>query len=269
MKKVLISCVNYNSYNELSSYLQSIDDAAKCVVNYVCIDVLISDNSTYRKKIDLYNFKNINCSMFLSENIGFLGGALSIINQIEVSQYEYIIISNVDILMSENFFVTLLNYKKEENVAWIAPKVFSLKEKKDRNPKILNRLSKNKINTMLFLYSIPILYSLYELSIHKLRRNKLQKEYPKDFEIYAGHGSFMIFSSYFFQINRDLQYHSFLFGEEIFLAELIAKNNMKVVYNPDIFVNDIDHVSTGKLKDKLYCKLNYDSLTKIKKLNYE
>lgn len=271
--KILFLCVNFNSYDELTDYLRTINNAKKECSN-TQIDVLVADNSVQsHKEIDTTEFDGINVNIFpYYKNYGYLGGISKLINdnpKIKLESYEYVIISNVDILLTDSFFSSLLNYIRAENVGWIAPKIISMKEKKDRNPKILKRLSKNQINILLFLYSNPILYNLYELLFYKLRRNKISTDYAETMEIYAGHGSFMIFTGDFIQLNRNFHFPSFLFGEEIFFGELMSMQKLKVVYVPDIVVNDIDHISTSNLKNSYYCKLNHDSLTKIKDNYYE
>jgi GT2 family glycosyltransferase len=233
------------------------------------IDIIVADNSTEKQDVVCQTPKNVSITIHpTTENLGYLGG---IINSMKISnlyfdEYIYVIISNVDVLLPPDFFAILLSYNKDKSLAWIAPKIISQKERRDRNPKILNRPVLNHIDRLRLLYKYPILYYLYTKTLYK--RKKLQQENNRQ-EIYAGHGSFMIFTGNFIEKNREMEFPCFLFGEEIFLAELVRKNNKKVMYEPDIKVYDIDHVSTGKMSIKKLCQMNYDSLTKIKKHFYE
>ena len=47
MKKIIIVCVNYNSYKELSLYLESINNAMNNVTDSI-VHVAIADNSSKR-----------------------------------------------------------------------------------------------------------------------------------------------------------------------------------------------------------------------------
>jgi len=64
MKYILLSCVNYNSYNELVDYLQSINEAAAYAKEVVFIDVVISDNSIIKTTINTSIYTSINCCIF-------------------------------------------------------------------------------------------------------------------------------------------------------------------------------------------------------------
>ena len=72
--------------------------------------------------------------------------------------------------------------------------------------------------------------------------------------------SFIILTKAFFQNYSNIAYPMFLYGEEIYLAELIREKFLLVYYDKDIGVKTIDHVSTGKMKSKFYYECNYKSL---------
>lgn len=269
LNRILICCVNYNSYDQLIIYLDSIEKAVENVKGLTAVKVVVCDNSSQIENINIEKYKLFELEILINDNLGYLGASLQAINKTNLLIFDYVIISNVDVILSETFFVDLHNNIINSDIAWIAPSIFSLKEKKDINPKMLNRLSLKKIKILLFLYSNPWLYNVYENSIYKLKTRKKNNQNHLMKEIYAGHGSFMIFNSEFLYNNSPLNFFSFLFGEEIFFAEMALKNNMKVIYDPKIIVYDLEHISTGKLKGKDYCKLNYDSILKIRELYYE
>ena len=52
MKKILLICVNYNSYDALHSFLESIDCAAKEVTQSMEIHVAVADNSSDIQEIE-------------------------------------------------------------------------------------------------------------------------------------------------------------------------------------------------------------------------
>ena len=87
-------------------------------------------------------------------NLGYLRGAGAIINSEEnIEQYDYVIISNVDLSMPEDFFVKFSNLNfQEEKVGWLANRIWTKAEKRDKNPKILRRYSKKKLQMIRLLY---------------------------------------------------------------------------------------------------------------------
>lgn len=267
--KILFLCVNYNSYRELDNFIESIIISAKNHNEEVQIDVMIADNTVDNNKImnfPCYSCINIDFRPY-HENLGYMGAIMRLIKDKgfdKVKDYDYVVFSNVDLILDKTFIKQLLSVPKNKNIGWIAPKILSKSEKKDRNPKILKRPSKAHLNKILIMFRYPILYILYHNFIYRFRRK--QQKYIFKSEIYAGHGSLMIFSKAFIVNNIDFRYPSFLFGEELFFAELNRLSNLKVIYLPKIKVFDIDHISTGNLKKKFYCKLNKESIEKIIKL---
>ena len=82
-------------------------------------------------------------------------------------------------------------------------------------------------------------------------------------DIYAGHGSFMMLSKNFFEHYKKIEYPVFLFGEEIYLGELIRLAGMRARYVPSLEVIDMEHTSTGKMKKEFYYKCNKESIDYI------
>lgn len=261
--------MNYNSYAELTNYLQSIERALLKCDNEINVDVWVADNTTANvRHVDVSLFQTIEVKVYqFQENLGYMGAIEKLIEikgPDRVKCYDYTILSNVDLLLTEAFFTNLLKIQLSKNIGWIAPQIFSLSEKRDRNPKMISRPSAKRIQLLLLMYKYPILYRLYNELVYRFRNKKLDS--PTNNKIYAGHGSLMIFTKAFMKDHATFQFPCFLFGEEIFFGELARSSNLQVVYMPQIAVDDIDHASTSKLKRKNYCKMNYESLTKLKPL---
>lgn len=262
MKKILIICVNYNSYDALQSFLESVDCAAKLVTHSMEIHVAIADNSSDIQEIEESVYPDIHIERYITkQNLGYLGGAryaLSKISKADYTRYDYIAISNVDVTIDPAFF-SQLETINTMNVGWIAPSIISLKENKDRNPKILARPSKSHLQIARLIYLTPLVYHLYVRLFYKNRPT------PKftEREIYAGHGSFMLFSK-----QADIrtfidQFEPFLFCEEHFFAEELRKRSLKIVYHPELVVYDTDHVSTSTIPSYTYCKYNKEAISFI------
>lgn len=264
MIKVLIVAVNYNSYKELDSYLKTIEEAASGVGKAV-VDVTIADNSSNYIEIEASKYKHIGVRQVKFDNIGYLGAAQEIINK-SYNDYDYVAISNVDLKIGNSFFQELCGIKQDDTIAWIAPCIYSHDENRDRNPKVLERYSKKKLQLIYYMYKFPILFYLYTATAYK--RKKLTPHYD-EMDIYAGHGSFILLTRSFFRKYDKIEYPIFLFGEELYLAELVRKEGMRVSYMPNLKVEDNEHVSTSKMKKKFYFKCNTESIKYILETFYE
>lgn len=265
MKNIAIYCVNYNSYEYLHNYLASIDRALKPVVADVSLTVHVIDNTTPPLSIEYSSDSFILKTLSTNENKGYFGAIRYAMDTYSPNEFDYCIISNVDILLSDDFFVKLNTQAIGTDIGWIAPQIYSDIEQRDRNPKILNRYSKRKLEILRIFFKFPILYNIYTHTAYK--RKKLQ--HHKAGEIYAGHGSMIILTKNYFQKCGIIDYPVFLFCEEIYIAELCRKSNLKVIYNPDIKVTDAEHASTSAFRNSLYCRYNFEAVSYIIKNFYQ
>ena len=179
--------------------------------------------------------------------------------------YDYSIISNVDLMLEEDFFQKLADYNCSEDTGWIAPQIWSNLEERDRNPKVLNRYSLKKLQILRTFYQFPILDTLYTSTFYK----KKKYESHQAGQIYAGHGSFIILTRRFFELCGKIDYPVFLFCEEIYLAEMCRKAGLKVLYEPSLIVKDTEHASTGRMNHGFYCRCNYEAMQYIIKTFYQ
>ena len=267
--KILVCCTNYNTYQELDSFLNSIEKAGLETKEVTSISVIVCDNSEKKREYD-YN-GNISVQIIkANRNFGYLGGIIEGIRHStkSLSNYDYIILSNVDLTIDEKLFSELEEIQDNGNVGCYAPSIFSQTEGINRNPKVLKRYSRNQLETLRLLFKFPILWYLYNSILHKKRRKRIGEKNNTEKTIYAPHGSFMIFTNSFASFLQDMSFHSFLFCEELFFAENLRKRGLEVVFKPNLVVYDIDHVSTSRIKKRDYFKYNYQSLTMILKDYY-
>ena len=258
--KVIIFCVNYNSFDELEGYLNSLEISV--AATEVELTVVVVDNSDTFKRIDKkYSFEIVH--LYTGSNLGYFGGISYGIKRSNksISKYNYSIISNVDLQVQDNFFVELANLHIPEEIGCIAPKIFSIGENRDRNPKVLERYSKRKLEILRLMYKFPILNNLYTSFFFRKRREKVETTEQK--LIYAAHGSFMIFTKKVSSFLKEMEYPVFMFGEELYIAEHLRKMNLKTLYLPNLVIKDNDHASTGRMKSKFYYKCNYEAMDMV------
>lgn len=101
--KILIIAVNYNSYKELHTYLQSIEEAVINTTIDCEVDVYVADNSLVKKQINKYAYCNFELNIIFLDNLGYFGAAFYVVNNlVYINQYKYVIISNVDITLEKD-----------------------------------------------------------------------------------------------------------------------------------------------------------------------
>jgi GT2 family glycosyltransferase len=247
--KVAIACVNYNSYNSLNDYLLSINKASgylRAKDSSFSVSVLVADNSENKQEINSSQLDNIECVVTKCENLGYLGGAFKVINeQVDRNSFDITIISNVDVVINEDFFEQLQKIDKNM-IGWIAPGIYRPNMHKVLNVEWRSRPSVKRMKLYSYLFSHPAIYSLYFL-VSRLKLKTTQNEVLKKEYIYAGYGSFMIFTKEFIALNEQWHYEPFLFGEEIFFGEVARLANLKVLYVPTLQITDVGKVSTGRM----------------------
>ena len=253
MKKTTIYCVNYRSYDSLTDYLLSIDKGVSNVMGNSTVKVVVADNTVPCSPVN-YRPQNFELEVIpTGVNKGYLGAIKFLMEHRPPKDSDYIIISNVDILLSENFFSQLISFKTTIDTGWIAPRIYSQTLDMNFNPQALNRYSYKKMKALRLLFKYPILLWLKQKLLHQYREIIVHDAGP----IYAGHGSLIILTAQFFRVCGIIDYPIFLYGEEIYLAELCRRNHLKVMYVPQIEVYDIGKVSTSQIPTKEYCKYNY------------
>lgn len=240
MKKYLLICVTYHSDEELHAFVASVHCAAEQVKERMQVDVEIADNG--------------------KENLGYLGGALPIYNK-KAKNYDFVSISNVDLELSSDFFEQLLK-TDVTNVGWLAPDIYTDKIDRHENPYMLSRPTKWNFAIWDIIYSNTFIYRLYH-SLY-IFKGKQQKVYPAC-TVYAGHGSFMLFTNAFVQHYPELHFPTFMYGEEIYFAELTRAAKLKTEYAPTLHIANVGNISTGMVNQAQKSKWSKESLHAIQK----
>lgn len=240
MIRIALFCVSFESDKEKDLFLSSIEQAKKKAIQVASVDIFLTRNTK-------------------ESNPGYLGAVKRMMNNVDLDNYDYTIISNVDLMVEEDFFIKLANYKCQEDIGWIAPQIWSEKEKRDKNPRQMARYSLRKLKLLKLGYLIPWLDTLYTKTLYK--RKKMHRKQPG--YVYSGHGSFIILTKTYTARCGKVNYPIFLFCEEIYLAEQCLQAGLKVVYSPNMKVIDLEHISTGKMDHRTYCKHNLEAIDYI------
>lgn len=263
--KLLIICVCYNNPDDFIKYLHSIRKSKQFSEQYSNddqIDITIhvvnngdSFNSSIKHEFEKKS-SQIRINILEGQgNIGYFPGLLHGWKNASKEKFDMVIVSNIDLELSENFLLKLNSAVDKSKKIIVAPSIISGFEKKDRNPKIINRPSKKAMLKYLFLYSIPYFHHLYKTLLYPRKKIIDTNNYDQK-KIYAPHGSFIIFSNVDGFISQYLSYPVFLFGEEIFVGEKANYFKHDVIYLKDIIVNDSDHATTSLQKENFIRKHN-------------
>lgn len=274
--KFCIVPVCYNAHEDAFRFLESVELAFRACPGLV-LDVVLADNSTVHPTIDIaaqqysYSFKYLK-----NENVGYFPAfnkALASLSQ-GVDGYDFVAVCNVDLVVADDFFSTLQDHLVGRETGLIAPGIFSDKDGRDLNPKMMHRPSARKINFMRLVCSNVVLFRWY----HKLVRmreqtrsraqqrdrgvgNKTMTVSSPQPQMYGAHGSFMIFTRRYFAKGADVAYPRFLFGEEGFVAEQLRRHALSIEHVPSVRVFDKEHASTSQVKLDFICaehKKSYD-----------
>lgn len=244
MRKYLLICVTYHSDKELQAFLESVRCAAEHVKGQMVIDIHVVDSG--------------------KDNKGYLGGALPVYNE-RAKEYDFVSISNVDLQLAPDFFEQLLHIDTK-GAGWIAPDIYTDKLDSHVNPFMHSRPTKRNFMIWNIIHSSTWIYRMY-YALYVLK-NKYAKAYPAC-DIYAGYGSFMLFTKDFVLHNPDLHFPGFMYGEEIFMAELVRKVQLRVLYCPTLHISEIGSVSTDLVNPKRKARWNKESLRAIYNLFFE
>jgi GT2 family glycosyltransferase len=249
MCKYAFICINYNSYSHLVGLLESI--AAAHNASPVDLSIYIVDNSTDRSNHQLLErfiqTTNLTLSVIESKNVGYFPGAALALSKIEESEnaYDFISISNVDLRVAPDFFEKVKESKNAWSTGVVAPSIISEKRKDNLNPKILNRPKRSELERTLKIFSKLTLFYVYRLLSDLKSRIRANDAKQRPSQMYAPHGSFIIFTKAYFQHGGSFDYPRFLFGEEVFVGESCLRLKLDIKFNPEIKVYDIDHGSTS------------------------
>ena len=214
--------------------------------------IIVDNDSTLESKNALEEIikkSKIDINIIISTtNLYYWGAANYALNELDlnINNYpEWIIICNNDILFNkEDLLSKILKFNKKDYPV-LAPTILSSKTNNNLNPfmlKPINSLAK-------VYYSIFFMNSILGLIIYKSRRlikiilTGFNKGIDKGRFIYAPHGSFIIFSKYFFNNGGYLDQNLTMYGEEFTTAEIAKRLKIPIYYEPDLEVMHVEHSS--------------------------
>lgn len=259
---VALFCVTFNTYAELSDYYRSVCQAAERAGGRVRVDFFVADNTEHNPRaITLPEAPSVVPRVFpFHNNLGYLGAVQAMMGtaDIDIGHYDYVAISNVDLIMEPEALLRLHAYTPAPRVGWLAPTLWSEQEQRDRNPGVRLRYTARRLRLLRLMFRFPALEAAYRATCYK--RHRARRPCPAGETIYAGHGSFMLFTKAYFARCGIPRFPMFLYGEELYFAEQCRLHGLDVIYCPGIRLRDREHASVGTFPRPRICRYNYESL---------
>jgi GT2 family glycosyltransferase len=247
--KILHISVNYKNDEQTRNFLRKImslpgsESVLFCVVNNSAKSV--EDDSFSEFAMDA-RFRLINAPA----NLGYFGAAQMAYLRFKDHFSDWCLVSNTDMrIEDDNFYEKLLGYQVSENLGVLAPAIISEITKKDSNPYMKNRPQKGRMHFYAVIFSNYLLCQIYQTLAYFKDQLRSFLSVGSDSSIgrsiYAAQGAFFIFNKRYFAKGEDLSHASFLYGEEITVAEKCRRQNLEIQYEPELRVWHQEHGAIG------------------------
>jgi len=261
-------------YNNIDDFVQFISSHREIFVasNY---SIVITDNSNgenqIKNRICIENNDNLNIHYIPSKtNLGYFGGArnnLKFINSKGLN-FQWFIHCNTDIEIDAAFFLNIQEVPFS-NIIY-APSIISTQTLLDQNPLYDFKPSRKWLSFILFITKYSFIFNVYRylknllsFFLHRLR-TKDKVICASKRKIYACHGSFICIGKEALKKGIKFKHSSFLFCEEISLAEECLSHNIRIGYFPESIVYHREHVSTGgNWRSSKLCSYHHESIKAI------
>lgn len=272
--KVAIIILNYNSEDDTIKYIETIKDYE--IINKI---VVVDNKSTTENAFEkLLSLKNDKIDVIQSDkNGGYSYGNNYALKYLDEKQekYDYIIISNPDVSVTENAIVECVNKLEEkEEIAVVAPRMFDVENKPIRR-------SSWKIRTpkLDMIHSTRLLEILFYKKLRNGEYSNEEYENP-ELEVEAISGAFFVIKSEIFKKINYFDDNVFLFYEEDILANKIKKIGYKILSLNNINFIHYESKTINKThsyyrrikqlyKSKMYYQKEYNKINKFQEIIFK
>lgn len=267
-------------YSFVILHYLTIDDTVECVnsilqnVDYPDYEIVLVDNGSDNNSFSILSEKfksRTNIFMIESkENLGFAkGNNLGYKFAKEERGAECIIMINNDTIIEQNNFLSKIDeIYSESHFDILGPDIISLKDKQHQNPyklksmdfseeNIRKQIRKRKISLFLnktYLHQLmQLIYKNFlKRYFKKIREKKRMSDreqfnYSERINGYKLHGSCYIFSPSYVKKYNGLYSKTFMYMEEDILFYVAKKENLSLLYDPEIRIYHKEDSSTNAL----------------------
>ena len=266
--------MNYNCVQIIEDMIGSIglQDRSNIEVNVVDNSGEVGESFCEKSRLDFAAFKVLHPG----QNLGYLNGAQFAIETHgqEIAEYESVMIVNPDILFSREFWGQLASLLRQvEGIGVVFPSVFDTNEKREMNPFLSERPDKSFLDLRIRAFSNRINFSIWNL-VSKLKRRLKSKalntsaQQGKSQTIYAGYGALMIFTPAYFKFGGTFSRPTFLYAEELYIAETCRALNLTSLYDPTLETKHLSHATTSLIPSNSRRLWSLESLLHIREKFY-
>lgn len=265
MIRTAIVLINFFKDEELIQFVQ---DCLSRQLNDERLLIIVDNGSNSNRLHEAFqNSKHI-VLLKPASNLGYFGAARYAWEHLQAQSIttDNFIISNFDLEFNAVQFLNDLEEKcKTTDAAVVGPHIISSLSGAALNPMYKERLPLRKLKRLLFVTGFYPFFLTYQWLHHlKRSRSSISKTEEKSAFVYAIHGSFMILKRSYFEAGGSLNYKSFLYGEELFIAEECRRLGLKIQYEPSLKVVHREHTTTGNYKNSKHMKWLHQSLRYIR-----
>jgi len=202
-------------------------------------------------------------------NLGYFGGARFGLEKAlaDGCSPDWIVVSNVDVRLGPSEVHRSLRARQGRTSGVIAPSIVSTSTGAQLNPFMVNRptvLRMHLYKVLFRSYWGYATYSTLSTLARRLKRSGDKESAPSaDMQIYAPHGSLIIFSREFFDRGGSLAHPPFLYGEEITIGERARSLGLPVEFVPSIKVEHEEHASMSRLPGRAQHKFISEAATHV------
>lgn len=179
-------------------------------------------------------------------NLGYLGAAYWLAVRYPVAA-TWTAVCNVDLELDADFCATLGALEAPPTV--VAPHIVALPSGRAQNPFMLERPTGRHMLVRRLALSNRLTAALAKrrAATRPLATSSLIAR-----PIYAPHGAFMLFHRRFFESGGSLHHPTFLFNEEITVAETARRLQLSVGFEPSLRVVHREHQATGAGSSRIF-----------------
>lgn len=269
MNKIGLIILNFLTYKDT---FESIVTLNQELVQNINLKVYVVDNRTDNNEFKKLqnNIQNSNIKFDItylasSENLGFARGMNIGIDKAREDGCNFVICSNNDIVYNHsiNFNKFIDIYNMDKSIAVIGSKILN-PDGENQNPYMIENKEKMNLIRLVkqkLIFTNPIgklVFFLFGYKNNFLNKRKKVNAETSSLSVYALHGSYMIFTPSYFRFYDNLDPNTFLYNEELILAERVRQNNLKMFYSNELTVTHKDDSSTNEMLGK----------NSLKKLNF-